>query len=275
LFIDERDDVIENVIKGEIVTKITKCYTKEGEEGKGKGKGQDVDIRKQVDMDTYTNKALKQRMLVMKDRHFRALAFKLYCLIEDKDAGHITKRTFMQLALKINLLVLPPPVDMELAAIHASNDWDKDSSGCGYVEFDNFFKGIFQLCDMWTSGCHVQEYINMLLKIMEGITVRDEGTGKIIFKNDEAVKFLKFFNFLGDIEVKKFELQNDPHGIDSSNYHKHTGVGLKTDLHGKTIQEAELRHSVLTRGVTVTHIGEDDDGKQASENAKKVILLEK
>ncbi len=33
-----------------------------------------------------------------------------------------------------------------------------------------------------------------------------------------------------------------------------------------------MRHSVLTRGVTVTHIGEDDDGKQASENAKKVIL---
>ena len=51
--------------------------------------------------------------------------------------------------------------------------------------FDDFFASIFQLVDTWTESCNAEDYIEMVLRLVDGICFRDNGGLK--FKDDEQV----------------------------------------------------------------------------------------
>jgi hypothetical protein len=259
MFIDHKKDVMESVQTGGVVTEYRADTF--------------VDIRNQVDLAMYTDAAIELRYAVMKDPAFKALAKKLYDMLKDEKKGHVTKTTYLQLALRINLTMLPPPVDLEMAAKHCNDDWEnevkrarQDAAEKGaaldvtdyYIQWKAFYLSMFELVDMWTAGTEVTEYIDMLMKIMEGITLTSRG--KLAFVKEEACHFNAFFNFLGDIEVKKFEERNV--GVDDKTS---AGEGIDVDMMDKKVQKKQKRHSVLSRGITIDNV--EEATKAASKNS--------
>ena len=59
------------------------------------GDHEDVDIRKQVNLDAYSETNLELRRQVMHDHTYRALVRQVYDLLEDKEAGAIKKQTYV------------------------------------------------------------------------------------------------------------------------------------------------------------------------------------
>ena len=259
--------------------KQAEAKLKSGEIVAEKAEGDCVDIRKQVDLEQYTDVALKQRLSVMMHPSFRALAKKLYDMLKDNkvrfvvlrgqsqhisntkfgtrlfalrssqpQAGHITKQTYLQFALRVNLVMVPTnKLDLEAAAKQADEDWEADvklneadqgTSG-RFISWRSFYLSIFQLCDIWTTSSHVSKYIALLTKILESITLTNDG--RMGFVKKEACHFDAFFNFLGDINIKKFDERQNNYG----------NVGLegfrdeearKRDISGKKIKKEHLRH---------------------------------
>ena len=104
----------------------------------------------------------------------------------------------MQLSFKITLLIVPPPINVEFTKKTALEDWENDTKGKGKLSYDQFFASIFQLCDTWTESCNSEDYIEMLLHVIDGICENEQGD--LHFKADEKIKYDQFFSFLGDLK---------------------------------------------------------------------------
>ena len=55
-----------------------------------------------------------------------------------------------------------------------------------------------ELVDTWTESCNSEEYIETLLRLIDGICFNEDGV--IHFKEDEVIYFDKFFSFMGEVK---------------------------------------------------------------------------
>ena len=93
----------------------------------------------------------------------------------------------MIFCLKLCIVATPPPVDLELTAQSSLEDWDSVCKGEDSMNFDTFYLQLFQFTDMWVSTCLTEDYVNMMLRILDDITVGK--SGKLQFKGEEAIHF--------------------------------------------------------------------------------------
>jgi hypothetical protein len=77
----EKELVMSKMCSGDVVASV--------------GDHEDVDIRKQVNLDAYSETNLELRRQVMHDHTYRALVRQVYDLLEDKEAGAIKKQTYV------------------------------------------------------------------------------------------------------------------------------------------------------------------------------------
>ena len=68
------------------------------------------------------------------------------------------------------------------------DDWEKDlqwaKDHCGQAEdaealsYEAFFHSIYELVDTWTETAFEDEYIDMVRRLVDGVTEEDPATGK-------------------------------------------------------------------------------------------------
>ena len=110
----------------------------------------------QVNTEFYTDENQARRRHIKKHPQFIKIAERLWgCIDMIKDAeGCLDKESYLKLSLKITLLIVPPPIDVEFTKKTAVEDWQNDTKGSGKLSYDQFFTSIFQLCDTWTESCN-------------------------------------------------------------------------------------------------------------------------
>ncbi|GMH56363.1 hypothetical protein TrST_g4153 [Triparma strigata] len=184
-----REQFMEKIEEGSLVASMTP--SKEGA----------VDKRQQINLEFYSDENQARRRHIKKHPQFIAIVMKLWnCvdLIKDEE-GFLTKAPYLQMSFKITCLIVPPPIDAAFAKRHAEEDWEADTKGKGKLLFDEFFVSIFQLVDTWTESCNAEDYIEMVLRLVDGICFHDNGGLK--FKADEKIVFDRFFSFIGDVKT--------------------------------------------------------------------------
>ncbi|CAM9636375.1 unnamed protein product [Discosporangium mesarthrocarpum] len=89
--------------------------------------------------------------------------------MEKDEHGFIRKGTFLQMMVKLHVLIVYPPVDLGVALSNATKDWERDSRGSEVMDYSRFIDSMFELVDIWTDGVEEEEYTDMLDLIREGI----------------------------------------------------------------------------------------------------------
>ena len=160
----------------------------------------EVPTTDQINLDFYTDENQARRRHIKKHPQFVAIAKKLWDCIDmiKDDDGNLTLKPYLALTFKITCLIVPPPIDADFAKKTALEDWESDTKSSGRLVFSDFFNSIFQLCDTWTESCNAEDYIEMLLHIIDGICFNNSGS--LQFKKDEQIKFDKYFSILGDMK---------------------------------------------------------------------------
>ena len=175
----------------------------------------------QVNFDLYSFENQLERRKIKKNKKFTEIVEKLWScvdLLKDED-GNLTKEAYLVLTVKITLLMVPPPIDMDRAREGSTQDWENDSTN-NRMTFQEFFLAIFTLVDVWCETVVLNDYIEILLRLIEGITFNENKT--LRFKSDEQIKYDEFFSFLGGLPDK-----TDPSDI------------IKESATDKTIEEEE------------------------------------
>jgi len=103
----------------------------------------------------------------------------------------ITKQQFVSLMIRLNFLMLPPPLDLQNIMESVEEDWAKDSKGSENMSMEAFFESIFELVDVWTNSISLEEYLSLLDRIIDGVSYLDEHG----LSERRVLKDLKEINF--------------------------------------------------------------------------------
>mmetsp|Transcript_65321 Transcript_65321/g.147370 ORF Transcript_65321/g.147370 Transcript_65321/m.147370 type:complete len:662 (+) Transcript_65321:151-2136(+) len=173
-------------------------------------------VRLQGDLDLYTYESQLMRSKIKRSPEFRKEAERLWEVVKvDATVGvHVDCRThghagvleqggYVTMLRKFGLLIVPRPeagskagkVDRaELDAI-ALEDWRNDlgwakelslvAPGADFLNYEAFFHGLYQLIDMWTSTTMQEEYIEMVRRLIDGVTMAGP---PLRFKEDEEIE---------------------------------------------------------------------------------------
>ncbi|GMH77847.1 hypothetical protein TL16_g07558 [Triparma laevis f. inornata] len=214
----------------------------------------------QINLEFYSDENQARRRHIKKHPQFIAIVMKLWnCvdLIKDED-GFLTRDPYLQMSFKITCLIVPPLIDAKFARKNAEEDWEADTKGKGALLFDEFFASIFQLVDTWTESCNAEDYIEMVLRLVDGICFHDNGGLK--FKEDEKIVFDRYFSFIGD--VKKIEAYGIP--LNKTDKDKEEGKMNPSKL---------LEHSTSPSTSTQTKGKEKGKKKRKNTKTKKPTIL--
>jgi hypothetical protein len=161
--------------------------------------------RDQVNLAFYTDENQARRRHIKKHPQFIAIARKLWDCVDllKSEDGNMTRDSYVVMCLKITLLICPPPINAEDCKKHAEEDWESDTKGEDTLTYDRFFISMFELVDTWTESCNAEDYIETLLRLIDGICFNEDGV--IHFKEDEKIAFDRFFSFMGDVKPKDLE----------------------------------------------------------------------
>ena len=87
-------------------------------------------------------------------------------------------------------------------------DWARDAHGKNdAMSYDEFADGVFQLVDIWTETCEVGEYVELLRRIIAGMTKPKfallggvdaddgaDGLPTLVWKKDSEIEYDPFFD---------------------------------------------------------------------------------
>jgi len=118
-------------------------------------------------------------------------------------------------------LIIPPPWDADSVLQTAMDDWHKDYdwakshdlvvAGAEALNFKGFLKSIFELVDTWTVTADEEEYLDMVRRLIEGVTDLEKN-GMLRWKKDADIKFDPFFadaNRSEEVEDEADELKDE------------------------------------------------------------------
>jgi hypothetical protein len=182
-----RDVILQKIVEGDVRDKMSPT-------------GRDADKRDQVALEFYTDENQARRRHIKKHPQFIAIVRRLWSCIDllKTEGGCLTKDAYTGLSFKITLLIVPPPIDPAQCKKAADEDWVADTKGAGELSYEAFFASMFQLVDTWTESCNAEDYVETLLRLIDGICLNEDGG--LHFKKDEQIQFDKFFSFMGDVK---------------------------------------------------------------------------
>jgi hypothetical protein len=158
----------------------------------------------QADLEMYTEEAQLKRSQIKRSPLFQGQVKRLWELVGSE--GKLNKSQYTKMITKICRLIVPPPINKEDLLQTAMDDWEKDLQWAqehGLVEaeaqelnYESFFRSIYELVDTWTATAQEQEYIDMMKRLIDGVA--DEFQGSLRWKQDEQIQFDSFFSFRSD-----------------------------------------------------------------------------
>ena len=137
---------------------------------------QKVDIRRQGNLDMYSDTALRQRTSLREHPEIKACCHRWWsCLIIpiiDKDrSGTISREEYLIFHKCLNLALMHEeqdrvissrPMGSAAATRLALEDWEHDAAGGKRIEAGRFEIAMFELADLWTDTTDPQEYVDFL-----------------------------------------------------------------------------------------------------------------
>eukprot|EP00762_Andalucia_godoyi_P002527 ANDGO_02810.mRNA.1 LOW QUALITY PROTEIN: hypothetical protein EMH_0040600 len=137
---------------------------------------QNVDITKQGNLDFYTNDALRSRDIIKSHSQVRLsinewwLALgKSLCHDGMSSADKLTQHEYVSyLAIPIYKELLPGKSKRKLLAL-GNEDWESDSGGKGYMDYEALYQSMFELTDIWVDGISGSQYVEFLDTLFEKV----------------------------------------------------------------------------------------------------------
>ncbi|GMI55855.1 hypothetical protein ScalyP_jg9101, partial [Parmales sp. scaly parma] len=159
-----------------------------------------VPLLNQVNPEMYSDEAQLNRRKIKKSKTFLDIVEKFWHTLDliKNDDGSLEKESYFLLTFKITLLLVPPPINLQIARASAEQDWEIDSID-GKLRLAKFQSCIFTLVDIWAETTNLTEYTGILLRLIQGITINEEK--ELRFKPDELIVFDQFFGLFGGLEA--------------------------------------------------------------------------
>jgi hypothetical protein len=83
-----------------------------------------------------------------------------------------------------------------------AQDHDLIAKDAKELNYDAFFKSIYELVDMWTETAEEEEYVSMIRRLIQGVTTSADGNkGTLSWRKDADIKFDTYFSFTGKDEI--------------------------------------------------------------------------
>ena len=135
-----------------------------------------VDFRNQVNLDMYSDDALRQRSALREHPEIKACCHRWWnCLIipviDSDHSGTISKEEYLVFHKCLNFALTHeekgrmtslPPIGSAAATKLALEDWENDAKGGEKIDAETFELAIFELADIWTDTTDPQEYVDFL-----------------------------------------------------------------------------------------------------------------
>ena len=148
-----------------------------------------------------------------------------------RDGVTIGKAEFCTWLYKLHFLMTPPPIDKQAARSNALMDWARDARGRREMTYELFEDGVFQLVDIWAESCNAEEYVEILARIVRGVTRPECGGASadalaidsgldalptLVWKDDDEIVFDELFADEKDSDERMFN-EDDREAFDDVN----------------------------------------------------------
>ena len=171
-------------------------------------------VTQQVDVSLYSDENQARRRMIKKHPQFCKVMTKFWDTIElfkDQETKTLLrKESYLTLSHKIARLIIPPPYDNAKVRAQSEADWDVDTNGSGKMVYADFFLAIFQIVDNWTETCNAEDYIEFLLRLVNGICWTKPSDGLLHFRDDGDINYDRFFSFLGESKEDQMKRAMNP-----------------------------------------------------------------
>lgn len=150
-----------------------------------------VPIQQQGDLELYTYEEQRRRWDAGQSPEFQRLCQDLWRLVrsEDNSLGH---DAYVELVSRFHYVCCPPPLDHDSVIASTEQDWRNDSGGRDSMNYETFFRAVFQCVDIWTDTSDLKEYIALLKRLIEGAAYR-LADNTLAFKEKDDVSFDAYF----------------------------------------------------------------------------------
>jgi hypothetical protein len=231
-----------------------------------------VHVTKQGDLEMYSEENQIMRSKIKRSPQFQTEVKRLWELVSFDDK--LTKSQYIKMITKICRLIIPPPIDKEDILQTAMDDWEQDlkwaqdhqlvSNDSNELNYDSFFKSIFELVDTWTASALEKEYIELTHRLIDGIA--QDFQGHLRWKQDEIIVFDSYFSFRKEQEVPKQENVEEEtmHALEENDEgDEEEEEVVKKDVFDELIAEQEEGPSILEP------MGIDDKAKKKKKKKRK------
>ena len=164
-----------------------------------------VDFRNQVNLDMYSDDALRQRSALREHPEIKACCHRWWnCLIipviDSDHSGTISKEEYLVFHKCLNFALTHeekgrmtslPPIGSAAATKLALEDWENDAKGGEKIDAETFELTIFELADIWTDTTDPQEYVDFLDWLFSEMVVAMSQLPDITETQASALRFQK------------------------------------------------------------------------------------
>ena len=179
-YVEARRDEAERLM----VSGVVRDYTYDGEV---------VPLEKQGCLSLYSEAEMRKRLEVEKDARFQKLCRTLWALVA-LDGVSLRREEYLEMITRFTCVVQADPRNVDE---NAESDWRNDVGPKQFLIYDEFQAAVWQLVDVWTETSDVDEYVNMLERLILATTMA-RFDGSLKWRAKEQVTFDTYFAVGGD-----------------------------------------------------------------------------
>uniref|UniRef100_K3X5K8 Uncharacterized protein n=1 Tax=Globisporangium ultimum (strain ATCC 200006 / CBS 805.95 / DAOM BR144) TaxID=431595 RepID=K3X5K8_GLOUD len=133
-----------------------------------------MSYRKQGNQNYYTEENLRKRQKLIGDHKVIAAITRFWDTFPNIRQGQtaIEQRDYIDVFMKFyKALVAPHEFSIGEARKIVERDWARDVGGCDVMSKALFFRSLFEVADIWTTGISAEEYSSFLKKLFDRVTM--------------------------------------------------------------------------------------------------------
>ena len=185
-----------------------------------------IPIQQQVNLDMYEEKNQKRRSIVKRSEDVTRLVTVLWNVTTQKEK--IEESDYLVMVSKFSRVIVPKGhyTQEELLEI-GGKDWARDCDGKTSIDYEMFFRSIWELVDTWCETAEKDEYIEMLQRLIDATTVSTPT--KVEWKKDKDIQYDPYFCFDNQRNDTSDQAAEAPQGAPISDNEALDGVSMSAE----------------------------------------------
>lgn len=188
-----------------------------------------VPIQQQGDLELYTYEEQRRRWDAGQSPEFQHLCQDLWKLVRCEEGDSLGHDAYVELVSRFHYVCCPPPLDHDNVIASTEQDWRNDSGGLDRMNYETFFRAVFQCVDIWTDTSDLKEYIALLKRLIEGAAYR-LADNTLAFKEKADVSFDAYFAKKKDENERRSESARKIQGLVRARRQRRAYVAKREDL---------------------------------------------